>query len=333
MMYVNDDGDSTLTSLSLSRGTVKWHIALPKSESEFNGPVATVDTVAVWSGFPGTEIDAFTAAIGKPSWRIETSSGSLAALGHHIFLSDAEHSEALTAVDDRTGKRVWHHSGNARTFGGVELFDAGDGGILTDKFAIDAYSGQILRRWPRHWDVSAAVLADKFAVIGIAWVGDEPTKLVAYSVPGYGMLWVKDDPRKGEIRGLVTDANRIFAALYPDASFLEPGEVALEMLDASSGKTIWTRTIRSASMLYGPVGLAQGVSVFVTGDSADSSVVQGFDAATGASKWTVHANERLVGEVLCVDVNCYIEAIASPVHVLVINVQTGKQSWIRIPTQ
>jgi outer membrane protein assembly factor BamB len=334
VMYLNDDGDNTLTALSLSRGTVKWHIPLPKSDSEFNGPVATVDTVAVWSGFPGTEIDAFSAATGNPSWRIETSSGSLAALGHYIFLSDAEHWEALTAVEDRTGKRVWHHSGDRPTAGGAELFDVRDGGLLTDVFAIDVRSGQILRRWPRRWDVSAAVFADKFAVVGTRWASGEPTKLAAYSLPGYGTLWVKDDPQKREVQGLATDTDRVFAALHPnDEPVLQPGEIGLELLDASSGKTIWTKTIMSASTLDGPVGLMQGVAVFVTGDSASSSLVEGFDAATGASKWLVHVNERLVGEVLCVQANCYIEAIATPVHVLAVNAQTGKQSWIRVPTQ
>jgi outer membrane protein assembly factor BamB len=277
--------------------------------------------------------EAFNAATGKPSWKIATSSGNLAAIGHYIFLSDEEHWEALTAVDDRTGKRVWHHSGSTRTFGGVELFDAGEGGILTDKFAIDAYEGQILKRWPRHWSISAAVLGDKFAVIGTRWADGEPTKLAAYSLPGYGTLWVKDDPRKREIRGLATDPNRVFAALYPNEPLLQPGEISLELLDASSGKTIWTKTIVSASTLDGPVGLTQGVAIFVTDDSANSSLIEGFDATTGASKWSVHLSERLIADVLCAGANCYIEAEGSPKHVLGVNVQTGKQSWLRIPTQ
>ena len=330
VMYINRN--DTLTALSLSRGAVEWHIALPKSDSDFDGPVATADTVAVWAGFPATRVDGFDAATGKHLWTVETSTDDMTALGHYVFVNDAEHWEALTALDGRTGKRVWHHSGTRFSPNGRVRFYASDGRtLLTNFFAIDAQSGLILARWPRRREVSAGVLGDKFAVIGISWAADEPTKIAAYSLSGYETLWVKDDPRKREIRGLAADGNRVFAALYPDASFLEPGEVGLDLLDAASGKTIWSKTIKSDSTLYSAIGLTQGVAVFVTGDSAMSSSVEGFDAATGQSKWRVHVDEKLVGSVLCAGANCYIEAISSPGHVLGVNVQTGAQSWFRIP--
>ncbi len=169
VMYVNDNGDSTLTALSLSGGVVKWHILLPKSDSDFDGPVATLDTVGVWSGIPNTRVDGFDAATGKQLWTIETSADDMAALGRYIFANDAEHWEGLTALDERTGKRVWHHSGTRLSQANRVRFYASDGRtLLTNLFAIDTHSGLILARWPLRREVSAGVLGDKFAVIGTA---------------------------------------------------------------------------------------------------------------------------------------------------------------------
>ena len=314
-----------------SDGSILWQIDLPPREESYAATSATKDVVAVWAGFPATGIYAFDANTGKPLWQIDTSSYGVVAAGRYFVFSDAEHWEALTAVDDRTGKRIWHHSGNRPTRGGVSLLVAADEGILTELFAIDGHSGQILRRWPGAWGVSAAVLSDKFVTVGTRYAEQKTNKIAVYSLPSYEMRWVRDTPEGKEVAGIAADASHVFAAVYPrEWQFFHPGQVQLELLKASSGETIWTKTIESGELLPSPVGLSQGVAVFTTAESANSRTVQGFDAATGLLEWTVRTDRRIDG-VTCAESNCYIGGEIG--EVLAVDVHTGAKRWYRITTQ
>ena len=326
-LYINTD--KRLGALRLSDGSMLWQIDLPPREESYAAASATKDVVAVWAGFPDTGIYAFDANTGRTAWRINTSSYGMTAVGHCFVFSDAEHWEALTAVDDRAGKRIWHHSGSSPTRGGVILLVAAEEGILTELFAIDGHSGQILKRWPRAWAVSAAASSDKFVAIGTRDAGRKTNKIAAYSLPGYEMLWVKDNAERRQVEAIATDSDHVLVASRPwDTESFSPGEIRLEFLKARSGDAIWTKTISSSGPLGSPVGLSQGVAVFATGESANSRIVQGFDAATGQLKWTVRTDHRLYG-VSCAGAACYLDGELG--EVLAIDVQTGAQRWYRIP--
>jgi outer membrane protein assembly factor BamB len=328
-IYINTD--QRLGALRLSDGSVQWQIDLPPREENYAATVATSDVVAVWAGFPDTGIYAFDANTGRPAWRINTSSYGMTAVGRYFVFSDAEHWEALTAVDDRTGKRIWHHSGSRPTRGGVILLVAADQEILTELFAIDGDSGQILRRWPRAWEVSAAALSAKFVAIGTRDAGRKTNKVAAYSLPNYEMLWVRDNAEGGQVEAIATDSDHVLVASRPwDTESFSPGEIRLELLKASSGEAIWTKTISSAGPLASPVGLSQGVAVFATGETPNSGMVQGFDAASGQLKWTVRTDHRIYG-VTCAGGTCYLGGELG--EVLAIDVHTGAQRRYRIPTQ
>lgn len=326
-IYINTD--KRLGALRLSDGSILWQIALPPREESYAATAATTDAVGVWAGFPATGIYAFDANTGRPAWRINTSSYGMIAVGRYFVFSDAEHWEALTAVEERTGKRVWHHSGSRPTRGGVDFLDFNDRTIVTELFAIDINSGQILKRWPRGWAVSGAAVTDKFVVIGNRYSGPKEASLAVYSLPNYELRWVKTDALKGELGGLAVDSDRIFAAIYPSEwQFLHPGDVQFELLEAASGKPIWTKKVNCSGLLGSPVGLTQGVAVFTTAESANSRTVQGFDAANGQLKWTVRTDHRIDG-VTCAGGTCYLGGELG--EVLAIDVQTGAQRWYRIP--
>lgn len=328
-IYINTD--KRLGALRLSDGSILWQIDLPPREESYTATAATKDVVAVWAGFPDTGIYAFDAKTGRPAWRINTSSYGITAVGPYFVFSDAEHWEALTAVDDKTRKRIWHHSGSRPTRGGVSMLVAGDEEILTELFAINGHSGQILKRWPRAWVVSAGALSDKFVAIGTHDARRKTNKVAAYSLPGYEMLWVRDNAEGRQVEAIATDSDHVLVASSPwDAESFSPGEIRLEVLKASSGDAIWTKTINSSGPLASPVGLSQGIAVFATGESANSRIVQGFDAATGQLKWTVRTDQRIDG-VTCVGSSCYVGGEIG--EVLAIDVQTGAQRWYRVSTQ
>lgn len=322
--------DTRLAALRLSDGKIEWQVEIPPAGGYYSGTTATADAVAVFVGYLDTQIYAFEGKTGAPLWHIGASSGQLTSAGPYVVFSDREHWEALTAVGDKTGKRVWHHTGDRPTTGGVVFLASGAGAILTDRFAIDGSSGRILKRWPRAWTVSAAALGEKVALVGTRHAEGKTNKVAAYSLPGYQTLWIRNDPEGRNIQGIAADAGHILVATNPrDVDRLRPGEVRLEMLEATSSKTIWTKNIMSASILAGSVGLAQGMGVFVTWDSPDSAVVQGFDAGSGQLKWTARTEHKLMGDITCAGARCYIDA--EPGQVLAFDARTGMQSWYRIP--
>jgi outer membrane protein assembly factor BamB len=332
-IYVNND--KVLGALTLSTGALKWQGGLPKVDSGFLDPVVAARTAAIWEGFPDTRIYAFDASTGKPSWNLATSADDMTALGHCIFFNDAAHREGLVALDERSGKTVWGHRGTRLSKVDRVRFYALDGHtLLTNLFAIDGDSGRILARWPKSWAVSSAAFGDKFAAIGTEYSGPNSTKLAVYSVPGYQRLWTTSYPKRWDIEGVACDAEHILVASSPQESVLfHPGELRLELVEASSGKTVWSKTFEAVVLLPSPVALSQGVAIVVTGDSEDSSLVQGFDVLSGQSKWTVRTDHKLAGQIICAASKCYVGGNVEIAEVLAVDVQTGDQSWLRIPTQ
>ena len=329
-IYVNNA--KALAALRLSDGKLQWQVDIPETEAEedFTGTAATENMVSVFVGVLGARIYAFDAKTGATSWHIQTSSRDLISTGHYFVFNDREHWEALTAVDESTGKRIWHHSGN-RPSGEVAFRASSERAIVTDRFAIEASSGEILRRWPPAWEVSAAAIGERFIAIGTSYAGRKMNKLALYSLPDYAPVWVKDDPQGREIAGVAVDSDHVFAAVNPAGwQFLHPGQIELELLAVPSGDAIWTKTISSSGPLASPVGLTQGVAVFTTTESANSRTVQGFDAATGQLKWTVRTDHSIDG-VTCAGATCYLGGEIG--EVLAIDVRTGAQRWYRIPAE
>jgi outer membrane protein assembly factor BamB len=330
--------DSTsLGALSLSERKTKWRIKLPhETEESFLGPVATEDSVVIYAGVPLTRVYAFDASTGKPSWRVEASSDEWISAGAYILFGDREHWEGVSALDGKTGKTVWHHT--AGRPGDIAFLALSGHLILTNLFAIDAYSGQVLKRWPKDWDISAMSFAGPNLAIGTRYGGLGASKLAIYSWPGFQMLWSRRDdtwsksnPRVIRIAGIDGDAKNLLVASY-DAAFFSRGHATLEEFITSTGKRVWSKNIACDYMLLtSPIALAQGLPIFAMADTENSGVVEAFDAATGKQKWIAHTDQRLTGGPICDGQYCYFGSLSH--EVLSIDVQSGAQSWLALPKE
>ena len=328
---------TSIGAMASSNGKIKWLTKLPHETDEtFTGPVATADSVVIFGGVPLTRIRAFDAVTGKPTWGIEASSDDWTSAGPYVLFEDREHWEGLTALNGKTGKIVWHHT--ASKPGQVGFTDFSGRVLLTNLFAIDVDTGQVLQRWPKEWRISTAVFAGPYVAIGTEDGGVDRTKLAVYSWPGYKMLWSRRDATRtrsnsGEnmIVGIAGDAHRLLVATYDDYAF-HPGNATLEWIAATTGKTIWSKKIAVRYMLLpSPVALIQGLAIFAMADSANSGVVEAFDAETGEQRWIAHTNQRLTSGPVCDGRDCYIGSVSH--EVLAIDVSSGAQSWLSIPKE
>ena len=313
----------TLGAVRISDGAVLWDTVLPQSSVNFNGPVATPDSVVIYAGFPDTHIDAFDPVTGQHTWHLETSSRDLDSFGSYILMNDPQYWDGLTALEGRTGKKVWHHPANPPR----STNPSGSPGhiLLTKQHAIDADTGQVLQDWPKHWYVSVAAFVGNLSVIGTS-----DGQLAAYS-PSYTRLWTKNDPKRRKVSGISGDHDAILVASY-DVYDLEPGHATLELMSATSGRTSWSKEIDCPGMLLpSSVALVQGVAVFAMQDSRNSSIVQAFEAATGQQKWVVHTERKLDGDIVCISGHCFIGAF--PGEVLMLDAQSGAASWLAVPKQ
>src|SRR5258708_9725647 len=176
--------ETAVGALNLSDGKVKWRNNLPhETQESFLGPIVTADSVLIFAGVPLTRAYAFDAATGNPRWRIEASSDELISVGPYIFVGGREHWEGLTALDSKTCKIIWHHGGKRP--GDIAFLALSGHLILTNLFAIDANSGQVLKRWPKDWDISAISFAGPNLAIGTRYVGLGARNLAIYAWPGF----------------------------------------------------------------------------------------------------------------------------------------------------
>jgi len=313
-----------LAAISLSSGGLKWRVDLGQTMVHSN-PAATADVVAFSTGVGvPEEISAFDAKTGRAAWKVLTKSFFDTSLGA-LIIGESALPRGLIGIDGKTGMVTWRG-------GDWSYFYAGFGqSLLTEDGVLDAHSGRTLKRWPKGWEVRSGAFGGRFVTVGTEGSEDDPSTVAAYSLPEYKLLWIRNGLRQYTVTGLAADADQIFSAAYrkPDVVF-HPGEVRLEMLSATSGKTLWTKAIDSAELFPAAVGLAEGVAVFATGESPDLRTVRGFNAATGELKWTVRTDKK-IGEVVCPNVTCYIDAPTG--EILAINASSGAQRWYRIPTQ
>jgi outer membrane protein assembly factor BamB len=321
-IFIQDQ--KTLGAVRISDGTLLWRTALPQIDVAYNGPVATPDSVVMCAGFPDTRIDAFDAATGQMTWHLATSSRDLNSFGSLILMNDPQYWDGITALEGRTGKKVWHHPAKPPR----SANPSGSPGhiLLTKQHAIDADTGQVLYDWPRHWDVSAMVLTDRLRAIGTS-----RGEMAVYSAGQ--MLWAKHDPRRRYIGGLAADPEHILIARYDGYyPYFHPVHGTLELMFATSGKTIWSKGIASNFMLLPlPIALIQGLAISVMPDSPNSSVVQAFDAPTGRQQWVIHADRKLDGDIVCSSPHCFLGAF--PGEVLMLDAQSGAASWFALPKQ
>jgi outer membrane protein assembly factor BamB len=329
-IYLLDD--KSLGALSVSEKKIKWQIKLPrKGDGSFLGPVATPDAVVVYAGFPDTRIYAFDTATGHPIWHLETSSRDLDSFGFYILANDPKFWDGLTALDGKTGKRVWHHPAKKRR---TAAPTAPERVLLTKYHAIDADTGQVLQDWPKGWDVFSKALAS-----GIRAIGTRDGQLAAYSRPGYEMRWTRRDSGNRLVAGLEADETNLLVVWYDAATdydlyhgeFYRPGRVTLQLLTAASGAIRWSKEIDCDWVLPSAAALVEGEAVFVKGESLNSAVVEAFDANSGLQKWIVHTDRRLTDGPVCAGEHCYMRAISS--EVLMIDSQSGARSWLSLPKE
>lgn len=324
IMYVVTD--TALMAVHVSSRGIKWRTSLP--EGAYVKPVATAGIVAIIDGAPA-HLRAYDASTGKPLWNIESKTTDLTALGPYI-LGDIDRSEGLITIDAQTGKIIRDRSmGNA---GFVGFLASSDPLLLTTVFAVDARSGRLLMHWPKDWTVSAAAISGDLRIIGTESGGLKHGKLAVYSGPAFKMLWTRSDPKEPIVAGIAAEGDKMLVATYEEEHMDHPGRARLEMMSATTGKTIWTKDIMCDYMLLPtPVALTQGTAIFFMDDTRDSSVVEAFETATGKQKWIVHTDRRLTDGLVCAGAHCYMGAISY--EILEVDAQSGAASWLSLPKQ
>lgn len=328
---------SVVAAFGLSTGNLKWSTVFPETRDVQSDLAPTADVVAFavantqkpYGSGSEEGIEALDTRTGKILWTNAAPNSWLASAGPYIF-TGSEKPEGVIEIDDRTGKMVRKLPSDAR--GLVGFYDWRGSLLLTGLYAMNIETGQILKDWPNGWDVSSAAIAGQRIVIGTDKTESGPTKLAAYSLPSFQMEWVREDAGKRDFAALVADADYVVAAIYPDRdSDRLPGKMEVRALASSTGKLLWSKTIRSESLDVDPpplVGLTSGVAVISTLDGGrGSSTLQAFDVPTGVEKWKLHLKTVYEG-VTCADVHCYVAGVGG--KVLSVDVQTGAQRWYRI---
>jgi outer membrane protein assembly factor BamB len=326
---------SVVAAFGLQTGELKWSTTLPRTRDVQSDLAPTADVVAFavrsTQGSARSEeaIEALDARTGKLAWVNAAPNSWLASAGANIF-TGSKKPDNMIVIDGKDGRILWKLPSHAQGY--VDLFGSNGSVLLTDLYAMDVHSGQILKEWPSEWDVSSGAFAGARVVIGTDSVKSGPTRLAAYSLPNFQMEWVREDARKRDFAALASDGDYLVVAIYPDRdSERLAGNMEVQVLKSSTGKLLWSKLIRSESLDIEPpppVGLASGVAVVSTLDEGrSSSTLQGFDAATGLEKWTLHLQTVYEG-VTCEDAYCYVAGVGG--KVLSVNVRTGAQRWYRI---
>lgn len=335
-----------LAAFRLSTGELKWQSAVPGG-TVFECDVAATAEVVASSAAPvsvtpegwkvGDDGDDFVqgwdARTGELNWEIRSGQiYGLVSAGPYFFAS-RKNPGGLIVIESETGKMGWKPPSASR--GALDLYDPKDGVLLTSHYAADTYSGEILKYWPDEWDISAAAFTGQRVVVGTDSVRAGSTKLAAYSLPTFQMEWVREDARKRDFAALAADADHVVVAIYPDHdSYRLPGNMEVQALASSSGKLLWSKTIRCAFLgesSPSPVGLVSGLAIISTLDEGRlSSTLQAFEVDTGRRKWTLDLKNAYAG-VTCADGYCYLAGVAG--KVVQVDVRTGAQRWYRIPTQ
>ncbi len=201
--------------------------------------------------------------------------------------------------------------------------------LLTNLFAMDVVSGRVLKRWPKDWRVVEAAVSGDLTMIGTESAWPHHETLAVYSGADYKLLWTRRDAKEPIVAGIAAEDDKMLVATYKSEEMFHSGIAHLEMMAARTGKPIWTKQIRADYMLLDtPVALAEGAAIFFLDDTADSSVVQEFDVDTGAPKWTVHTDRRLVDGVICSGGRCFIGSDGG--EIAEIDARTGEVRWLAI---
>ena len=334
----------SLVAFRLSTGELKWRAAAPEGTVLQCDVAATADVVASsaaplsvtpdgWKVGDDSDdlVQGWDARTGRLAWINHAGrTYGLVSSGPYIFAS-SKNPEGLIVIDARTGKLAWKAPSAAPH--ALDFFGTKGELFLTDLYAIDTSSGQVLKYWPMDWDVSSAAFAGQRVVIGTDNTENGPTKLAAYSLPNFQMEWVREDARKRDFAALAADADHVVVAIYPDRdSYRLPGNMEVQALASSSGKLLWSKTIQCAFLgesSSSPVGLVSRLAIVSTLDKGRlSSTLQAFDVGTGRRKWTLDLKNAYAG-VTCADEYCYLAGVAG--KVVQVDVRTGAQRWYRIP--
>jgi len=328
---------NSLGAVNLSDGTVKWQVVLPHETDEaYLGPVRSDNALVLFAGTPLTRAYAFDPESGRLIWRKEASSDEWIGAGPYILFGDRQHWEAVTALDDRTGQEIWHHSG--RNPGTVNFADLSGRVVLTNLFALDAYTGEVLKRWPGQWQVSAATFAGRYVAIGTETGGPSHAKLAVYSLPSFQLLWTRrehpgatKDSRERNIAEITGDAEHLLVA-SSGGGMESPGRLRLEWISIVSGKTLWSREIAGLGIQFlAPIALNQRLAIVATENLDKSGTVQALDRETGALKWTIRVAGQLTSGLVCEREACYAGSVSG--EVLRLDVVSKAQTWYGLPRQ
>jgi outer membrane protein assembly factor BamB len=284
--------DGVLSAIDASAGRVQWQLDF--GASTFSTDLAITDeivAVATGTAYPD-RIDGVSRLTGHKVWTVPSKRRTLqlTAAGGNVIASDA--SGEVVGLDGRNGMVSWRLPG-ASSVGFWGVF--GDG-VLTGSFRLDGRSGRIECRWLEP---------------GV------PTELGSLRLVG---------SQAGRVTAYRADCSRAWSVAVPDGQPIQyldgAGGVVVGYSQVPSqrdhaslftisgdGEVLWSKSLKLAAPLLGPIGVSSGLVLVVThNDRTGGSLLTAYDSRTGDQKWTIgRAVPFTAGRHLACDADrCYL---------------------------
>jgi outer membrane protein assembly factor BamB len=298
-----------ISAVDSTGGQLRWQKDL---ENEFvhAGPVATGHSLSLVTGAIAETIHGLDLRTGENLWKVPSKTTDLLTAGSYL-LANTNEWEGVMAIDSKTGKVVWRHSGETRSF--INLLAASPSILLTNLFSLDVRSGNILKRWPRGYRVTSAAFMDQAQVLGTS-----DGRLVTYASDGRRM-WEKMVFSGLEVSAIVGGQDRVVAVSYDPCLFI-PGKASLALL-SSTGEVVWDKHLEvSGRSLPRPVAITDQLVVFVRHDR-ESDRILGLDLASGNLRWDSDSRRQLREGIVCVGDSCFVGSNEGVV--VTVDVQSG----------
>jgi outer membrane protein assembly factor BamB len=307
--------DSSLKAVDTSAEKVNWHIDLP-SDKIATAPEATNATIAFVTGATPSTIEAFDNSTGRRTWKVNSKTTALTA-SSGMILANTDDWEGVIAIDSRTGRIRWRHTGRFRSY--IHFLDSSRSTVLTNLFSIDAPTGRVLTRWQSNEQATAGAFSGTNPILGTS-----SGSVVAYSAATSKILWSKQLFSAGAVNVIAANPEYVVVVGY-DAHLFQSGVASVSVLKAD-GTGLWSKQIRvSGQLLPASSTIVGEIVVFMRQDAKESSVT-GFNIASGQQLWELHSTSKLREGIVCDSTTCYVGSESG--NVFRINTKAGSASWI-----
>ncbi len=308
-----------------------WSVKAPglsQQASPGAGPILAGKTLVYMGGGGFLTAYGLDAETGKTEWSLDKRSVALAAGRGTVFLA-TDGGLGVMAIDAQTGKVKWERRA-VRMGGSVTNMAYAGGRLYTDSpWVWDASAGR----------VAARLSADPGAVTATAervFVLGDNIPLIALDARASKTLWEQKSPSPSpheHADDFMGASSRYVAAASYDGNAFEAHRGVLDVYDAATGRTLWTKTITSATgLLPNPVS-ADDHFVYLLepgGKSGTGTVVMAFDGTTGEEVWS-YAAKRLSGPVAPVGDVALVSGDEGPAPeyttLYALNRKTGSLLW------